>query len=256
MKAKPAVESLQMSPQKFIEAAMASKLFKDTADVAQAYVKITLGASLGLDPVTSMASIYLVSGKPSMSANLMAARVKQSGRYRYEVLEKSAKQCRLQFYELLEEWSDGKVTKKWVKPGPEEVYSVEMAAKANLTKNPVWQNHPANMCFARAMSNGVKAYAPDLMMGVPIYTPDELDPNMRMSVTADGEVVPDAEYVTAAPAGPDRVGEIRALMADTKTDEKEYLNLLCRKDSADRLTASEQDKVIGMLKSKKNAQPF
>jgi hypothetical protein len=257
-KTKPAVSDLTMTPQKFIEAALASKLFKDTADAAQAYVKITLGASLNLDPVTSMASIYIVQGKPSLSANLLAARINQSGYGRYEVLEKTPEKCRIQFYRLVDDWTaDGKVVKKWIKPGPPEEYNLQLAQKAGLTKNPVWQNHGMNMNFARCMSNGTKTYFPELLNGVPIYTPDELDPNLRMAVTADGEVIPDAEYSVSPPPSPktDRTAEILALMQQTKTDEKGWLTALFGKPKASELTGTEQDKAVAVLKSKLAATP-
>jgi hypothetical protein len=212
-----------------------------------------------------MAAIYIVNGKPSMSANLMAARVKLSGKYRYEVLTKDESKCSIQFWELIEDWTaDGKQIKKWVKPGPPEVYTVELAKKAGLTKNPVWTNHPMNMCFARAMSNGVKTYCPDLMNGVPLYTPDEMDPNMKMKVTADGDVIPDADYVIAAPkaeAGPPDpalakgIAEIRILLAKAGASEKDFLTQLCKVDSAEKLTLVDQQKVIQMLQQRLAASP-
>lgn len=274
VKKQSVVSDLTMTPQKFIEAAIASKLFRDTADAAQAYVKITLGASLNLDPVTSMASIYIVQGKPSLSTNLMAARLNQCGYGRYEILEKTPEKCRIQFYRLVEDWTpDGKAIKKWVKPGPPEEYNLQLAQKAGLTKNPVWQGHGMNMNFNRAMSNGIKTYFPEILNGVPLYAPEELDPDMKLTVTADGDVVPDAEYTQApAPKKPvpvqvkdagnwsDSVSDIRnleisQLMAATGTDEASFLTTLLQKDAIEKLTGPEKDKVVSILKQKQKAQP-
>jgi hypothetical protein len=262
VKTKPAVSDLQMTPQKFVEAALASKLFKDTSDAAQAYIKITLGASLNLDPVTSMASIYLVQGKPSLSTNLMVARVLQrADRYRYEILETNDKKCSIQFWHRVEDYTeDGKMVKRWVKPGPPEVYSMEMAKTANLLKNPVWASHPTNMLFNRAFSNGCKKYCADLMNGVPLYAPEELDPNMKLTVTSDGDVIPDAEYIvqpqpTAPKLDTGLVADVRKLLADTGSDEKAFLTTLCSKDSAEKLTQSEAEKAIRLLQSKKANRP-
>jgi hypothetical protein len=49
-------------------------------------------------------------------------------------------------------------------------FTIEDAKKAG-TKN--LDKYPANMLFARAMSNGVKWYTPDVFNG-PVYTPDEI----------------------------------------------------------------------------------
>ena len=58
----------------------ASGYFKDARDMAQAAVKIQAGAELGIPPVAAMSSIYIVEGKPTLSAVLMGALVKRSGR--------------------------------------------------------------------------------------------------------------------------------------------------------------------------------
>jgi hypothetical protein len=245
---------LKMTTEQYLKTAVASGLFKDTKNIAEAYMKVTLGESMGLDPVSSMASIYIVQGKPSASTNLLASRLKQSGKYRYEVLEKSATKCSIQFFELIDDCTEeGRSFRRWVKPGPPEVYTIEMAKAAGLTKNPVWISHPTNMCFNRAMSNGIKAYAPDLVGGVPIYTPDELDPMMPVKVTADGDVVPDAEY-TVSPTADANSGELTELIARTGSDPKSLCDYF-KVSSVDKLSASQQAKAVQMLREKERALP-
>lgn len=189
-----------LDSKKFAEVCIQSGLFKDTTDLAKALLKISYGRALGVDEATSMQSINVIQGKLSLSANLIAVRIKQSGRYRYEVLKKTDKECQIQFYEKIEDYlPDGRVTNKWIKPGPPEVFTVEMAKRANLTRNPVWGSHPEAMCFNRAISSGAKTYAPDVFAGMPIYTADELDPDLPIRVV-DGEVVVDAHTVDAPPS--------------------------------------------------------
>ena len=72
-----------------------SGYFKDARDVSQAMVKVMLGQELGLSPVTSMMSIYIVEGKPSLSAQLMLALVKASGKYDYRVLDSTDKRAEI-----------------------------------------------------------------------------------------------------------------------------------------------------------------
>lgn len=261
---KGGITDLSITPEQFAKAAVASGLFKDTKSVAEAYIKMTLGASIGVDPATAMNSILLVNGKPSFTANLIAARIKQSGKYRMEVLAKDANQCSIQFYEQIEDYTeDGKRIKRWVKPGPPEVFTMAMAEKAGLTRNPVWKSFPMNMLFCRALTNGAKTYCADVMVGNPIYTPDELDPTMQMAVDQDGDVVPVAQYTVNQTPQPEaqskadssQVKEIRELCAKTGTEEKAFLTTLCKVESADRLSAKDATKAVSMLQQKLLALP-
>jgi hypothetical protein len=55
----------------------------------------------------------------------------------------------------------------------ESSFSMQDAKDAQLVKEhakSAWRAHPRNMLFARAMSNGVRWYCPELTGGIPIYT--------------------------------------------------------------------------------------
>ena len=68
-------------------------------------------------------------------------------------------------------------------------FTLQDAQKAGLNGSDNWRKYPRNMLFARALSNGVKWYCPDVTGG-PAYTPDELG----AVVDEDGEVI-EAEVV-------------------------------------------------------------
>lgn len=135
-----------------------SGMFPDIKSAAQAIVKIQAGAELGIGPFQSMSGIHIISGKPTIGAGVMAAMVKGSGKYDYKVLEANEKVCKLEFFE-------GKVSLGT------SSFSIEDAKKAG-TKN--LDKFPRNMLFARAMSNGVKWYTPDVFAG-PVYVPEEME---------------------------------------------------------------------------------
>lgn len=148
-----------------------SGFFQDTKDAAQAIVKVLAGQEIGFGPVASMTGIYIVKGKVSLSANLMGAAVKRSGRYNYRVLELTDEAAEIEFYE------DGKAIGR-------SRFTLDDAKKAGLNTSDNWRKYPRNMLFARALSNGVKWYCPDVTGG-PAYTPDELG----AMVDEDGDVV-------------------------------------------------------------------
>jgi hypothetical protein len=145
-----------------------SGYFKDTTEAAQAGVKVLTGLELGFPAIASMAGIYIVQGKPSLSANLMAAAVKRSGKYNYRILEHTKEICKIAFFEQGEQVGISEFTRE----------DAEAAHTQNMAK------FAKNMLFARAMSNGVKWFCPDIFLG-PVYTPEELG----VQVNGEGEVI-------------------------------------------------------------------
>jgi hypothetical protein len=138
-----------------------SGYFQDAKDAAQAIVKVLAGREMGIGPVASMTGIYLVKGRVTLSANLMAAQIKRSGKYNYVIRRMDDAGCEIAFFE-----------------GKEQIgistFTEADAKAAQLLGGDNWKKFPRNMYFARAMSNGAKWYTPDVFSG-PIYTPDELN---------------------------------------------------------------------------------
>jgi len=166
------------------KAMAASGFFTDTKQASQAIVKILAARELGLGPFAGMNGVNIIQGRPAFSANIMAACVKKSGRYNYRVTEMTDKNCTIEFMEYM--------AGKWNTSGVSS-FTIEDAKKAG-TKN--LDKFPRNMLFARAMSNGVRWYCPDVMSGSVAYTPEELGAD----VDEDGnviavEVVEDHSYV-------------------------------------------------------------
>ncbi len=137
-----------------------SGMFTDIKSAAQAAVKIQAGKEFGIQPFASMSGIHIIQGKPTIGAGLMAARVKGFGKYDYKVVEHSDIICKIEFY--------SKNPKELIGTS---VFTIEDAKKAG-TKN--IDKFPKNMLFARAMSNGVKWYTPDIYE-TPVYVPEEME---------------------------------------------------------------------------------
>lgn len=157
-----------------------SGFFSDSRDAAQAIVKVMAGQELGFPPIASMTGVYIVKGKVSLSANLIAAAIKRSGRYNYRVRKLDDDGCSIDFFEGKEQIGNSS-------------FSREDAVKAGLlTDN--YKKFPRNMFFARTLSNGAKWFCPDIFGG-PVYTPDELGATVDAET---GEVI-DAEPEKPAP---------------------------------------------------------
>ena len=165
-----------------------SGYFLDAKDQAQAITKILAGREMGFGPFASMTGIYIISGRPSIGANLMAAAVKASGRYNYRVAEMTDAACEIIYFELGKECGRSRFT-------------IEDARKAQ-TKN--LDKFPRNMLFARAMSNGCRWYCPDVFLGAPTYTPEELGANVNEA----GEVIDVIPTMTTPAARPDKITDL------------------------------------------------
>jgi len=147
----------------------------DTA-IAQIATKILAGAEMGYGPFASVQGIHVIQGKPVISANLMAAAVKRSGRYDYRVRRLDNTGCDLEF---LQRNGD-----KWESVGKSTFTDADAKAAGLLGKDN-WGKFPRNMFFARAMSNGIRFFCPDVFDGSAVYTPDELGADED----ADGNVI-------------------------------------------------------------------
>ena len=174
-----------------------SGMFTDVKTAAQAIVKIQAGAEIGLPPFASMTGIHIISGKPTLGAGLIASSIKGSGKYDYRVKEQSEKVCSIEFFEVSGKNRESIGT---------STFTIDDAKKAG-TKN--LDKFPKNMLFARAISNGVKWFCPDVFAG-PVYVPEE----MEAVQTVDAE---------AQDVGMEVLTAIAKVNAATTTDELKAL---------------------------------
>jgi len=151
----------------------------------EAFAKMLIGRDLGISPTQALMTVDLVRGNVQMRAVLLASFVRRSDDYDYEVKEHTEEACEIHF------------TYRGKDAG-ESRYTIADADKAGLTKPSrngepsMYAKHPKNMLWARAMSNGVRWYCPDLTGGVPVYTEADVFEDSASEVTAgagDGQPV-------------------------------------------------------------------
>jgi len=175
-----------------------SGMFTDAKAMGQAFVKIQAGQEIGIPPFAAMSGIHIIQGKPTIGAGLIAATVKGSGKYDYKVDVMNDKICSVDFYQGKEKIGNS-------------TFTIEDAKKA-LTKN--IDKFPKNMLFARAISNGVKWYCPDVFSG-PIYVPEEM-PEITEDVAH--------EEIKAVPVLNDK--QLVKLLTKGVDDLEKYLNAI------------------------------
>lgn len=125
---------------------------------AAAAIMLT-GRELGIPPMQAFRSVYVVKGKPTLSAQLMGALIFRAG-HSYRIVESTNERCVIEFR----------------RRGAQNAYTHEFtmadAGKAGLSQSPTWKAYPKAMLFSRCMSAGARVAMPDVLAGM--YTPEEI----------------------------------------------------------------------------------
>lgn len=187
-----------------------SGYFTDARDAAQAGVKVLAGMEMGFGAFASMTGIYIIQGRPSVGANLMASAVKSNPKYDYRVKKMEDTEVIIEFFELV----NGK--RESIGVSSFTMAEAKKAAVKNLDK------FPRNMLFARAMSNGIRWFCPDVFAGNPTYTPEELGAD----VDDEGIVVSvpqSAPVITVEPVTVETAPENAPAPQKTEFDTENFL---------------------------------
>ncbi|MBA3841031.1 MAG: hypothetical protein H0X39_00150 [Actinobacteria bacterium] len=154
-----------------------SGYFADAKEALQAFVKISAGAEMGLQPFVSMSGIAIIQGKPVVGAGILAGLLDDHPDFDYTVTwapnSTEPTSCTVTVF------------KHGIERG-ESTFSMDDATKAGLAGKDVWKKFQRNMLYARAMSNAVAWYAPSVTRS-----------NGRVFV--EGEIEDDEPTPTPAP---------------------------------------------------------
>ena len=185
------VDDLARLARVFAASGLFGRAGNQDTQIAECAIRLMAGMEAGFSPFASATGVHIINGRPAFSANLLAQAVRRHPDYDYRVLEKTAKICRIRFL------SRGEVL-------GEELFTIEMAERAGLLKNPTWRSYPEAMLFSRALTAGMRTHCPDALGGHPAYTPEELggDDVVPVTVTEPAPpapaLVPDAELLAKA----------------------------------------------------------
>lgn len=127
---------------------------------AETAAAILTGHELGLSPMASVRSVFVIKGTPGMYAKAMVAVVQAQGHHVWP-----------------EEQSDERVVMCGRRKGTSEIvrttWDRARVEKAKLTSNPKYQENPQQMMVARGQAEICRQIASDALHGVP-YAVEEL----------------------------------------------------------------------------------
>lgn len=162
---------------------------------------VELADALQIPRINAVTNIHVISGKPTMSADLMAALVRQAGhKLRVEVAP------------------DGKSVRASLirKDDPDftytSVWTWDRAVAAKLTGKDTWKNFPQAMLRNRAISEVIRQGASEVLVGV-IYTPEELGADVNEQGAPAVVDRPMSVFAQAAtpPSEPVDVGDVEVV---------------------------------------------
>lgn len=121
---------------------------------------VSTGRELGLGDLESLRSIYIVDGRPTFSADLMARQVRKRG------------------HSISGDFTDEQATAVGKRKDNGDTMTVtwtmDMAKRAGLAGKQNWKNYPEAMLWARAVSQLCRMLFGDCLSGV-VYTREELE---------------------------------------------------------------------------------
>lgn len=203
-------------------------------DAASVFAAMSLGSSVGLNPMQSVQNIATINGRPSLWGDAIPAIIKNHPKYGG-----------------MEEWYDDKtstahcIMKRKGDHDVHQTFSMTQAQQAGLTgKQGPWQNYPKRMCQMRARAFAARDQFPDALKGLSIaeevmdIEPRDMGSIEREPEDAEPQVIPvypDEKFKTNLPKW------LSAIKAGKKTPD-DIINTV---ESAYTLTDKQKQQIRG-----------
>ena len=124
----------------------------------QAMALMLIAQAEGLHPAVAARDYHIIQNRPSLKSDALLARFQANG-------------GKIEWVEYTDQSVSAKVSHP--QGGTIEIkWSLPMAERAGLTKNPTWKQYPRQMLRARVISEGVRAVFPGVAVG--LYTSEEV----------------------------------------------------------------------------------
>ncbi len=158
----------------------------------QALALMAIAEAEGLHPAVAARDYHVIQGRPALKADAMLARFQTAG-------------GKVEWKKI----SDTEVCAVFSHPqgGEAEInWTIDMAKKAELTKNATWHKYPRQMLRARVISEGIRTVFPGVSVG--IYTPEEVqDFDNGKTVEAEYKIVDEPPPAPPKPEKPNALDE-------------------------------------------------
>jgi hypothetical protein len=183
---------------------------------------INYAESVNVHPMVAVTGIHVIDGKPSASAQLIAALVRRAGHKLRVTFDRTTMTATARIIRA----DDPEFTF-------ESVWTLARAKEAGLAGKNVWKTYPDAMLKARAITEVARDAAPEALYGV-IYTPEELGAEVTVDATT-GEMAPTGSVIVISG---DRVTETDPFSGDDTITAEQVARIAALADELE-LTAEQ-----------------
>jgi hypothetical protein len=197
----------------------------------QAIALMAICEAEGLHPAKAVQEYHIIQGRPALKADAMLARFQAAG-------------GKVKWTSM----TDQRVAGEFSHPqgGSVEIdWTIDMAKRAGLTKNPTWNQYPRAMLRARCISEGIRTVFPGVVVGT--YTPEEAEDMAPQRTVRD---MGDAEEV-APPPPPAAIDVDKLVQSIENASTLEFLELL-RSDMRRVPKGKDRDRVVAAVQRRAN----
>ena len=195
-----------------------SGLLPKTLDTKEkVFIALQWGVELGLSPMVAVTNIAVVNGRPTLSADIMYAIVRNNPDY--AGIEWRRKDNTVA--DVVIKRRNGNAVEEF-----NGHYDIDMAKRAGLFDKENWRKYPERMLKHRALSFALRDAFPDVLAG--LYNPDEMadtTPQAAPPAFISVENVTPAKKTTLPPPADSSSGNAAATeKTDAQTNEDFYNN--------------------------------
>ena len=175
-------ELIQRMAKAFNSSTLVPKHYQGEGGYGNCIIALNMASRIGADPLMVMQNLYVVHGTPAWSAQFLIATFNNCGRFssiRYEWESKAGKEdwgCRASSVEL----ATGEVIK-----GALVTIALAKSEGWHGKSGSKWKTMPEQMLMYRAASWMVRAYAPEIAMG--LHSADEIEDAYNPRLNSNGE---------------------------------------------------------------------
>jgi len=205
----------------------------------QAFALMMIAQAEGMHPAIAARDYHIIQGRPSLKADAMLARFQQAG-------------GKVEWNEYTDERVVGTFTHP--KGGSVSVeWTIEMGRKANLTKNPTWNQYPRQMLRSRCISEGIRTVFPGVVVGT--YSEEEAEDKEYEDKTHPNVVrdMGNVEEVAPPPPSPLTAVDVDKLIDTVNSAAtREFLNILWQKEIRQMPRGKDYDRVVAAANRRSN----
>jgi hypothetical protein len=175
---------------------------------ASVAASILTGREMGLGPMTSLRGVQIIEGRPSLTSELLAARILAAGH-------------RIEWKAVTDEKVTVRIERRDGLSEAEITWTMRDAQRAGLAGKGAWAKYPRALLRARALSECAQLACPDVALGLDVVAPVEAHQGPPTAAQAGTTTV---QVSRPAVDNPPSIAELGAMVSVSREEVGENLH--------------------------------